>query len=130
MAGNAFTNGAGEGRNGLAKIMTTDNLPPVPSTNGKSGGGGGKVGHDYHSESSTVKAQTIDELHSLQKKRSAPSTPIHAAAAAQANFAATVSEELRQKQQLESIRLFYFIKRAVPRIRMTGIKMIKFGSSF
>jgi phosphoenolpyruvate carboxykinase (ATP) len=52
----------------------------------------------------TVKAQTIDELHSLQKKKSAPTTPIKGF---QSTFAA-LSEEERQKQQLQSIRLFFF----------------------
>jgi phosphoenolpyruvate carboxykinase (ATP) len=47
-----------------------------------------------------VRAQTIDELHSLQKKRSAPTTPIRGA---QGAFA-PMSEEARQKQQLQSIR--------------------------
>ncbi|KAJ1417375.1 RmlC-like cupin domain superfamily [Sesbania bispinosa] len=48
----------------------------------------------------TVKAQTIDELHSLQKKKSAPTTPV---TGTQTPFA-TLSEQDRQKQQLESIR--------------------------
>ncbi|XP_020224381.1 phosphoenolpyruvate carboxykinase (ATP) [Cajanus cajan] len=47
----------------------------------------------------TVKAQTIDELHSLQKKKSAPSTP----RGAQPTAFSTMSEEERSKQQLESI---------------------------
>ncbi|MCO5599578.1 hypothetical protein L7F22_053684 [Adiantum nelumboides] len=46
----------------------------------------------------TVKAQTLDELHSLQKKKSAPTTPkISKAGALQ------MSEEERQRQQLKSI---------------------------
>ncbi|KAG6512793.1 hypothetical protein ZIOFF_030922 [Zingiber officinale] len=50
-----------------------------------------------------VKAKTIDELHSLQKKRSAPTTPIKDGAQ-QGNAAfATISEEERQKLQLQSI---------------------------
>ncbi|KAG6490160.1 hypothetical protein ZIOFF_051445 [Zingiber officinale] len=50
-----------------------------------------------------VKAKTIDELHSLQKKRSAPTTPIKDGAQ-QGNAAfATISKEERQKLQLESI---------------------------
>ncbi|XP_056852033.1 phosphoenolpyruvate carboxykinase (ATP) 1-like [Raphanus sativus] len=44
----------------------------------------------------TVKATTLDELHSLQKKRSAPTTPINQSGAA-------FSEEERQKIQLQSI---------------------------
>ncbi|XP_022132685.1 phosphoenolpyruvate carboxykinase (ATP)-like [Momordica charantia] len=46
-----------------------------------------------------IKAQTIDELHHLQKKRSSPTTPI---GAAQTVFS-TISEEDRQRQQLQSI---------------------------
>ncbi|KAK8967518.1 Phosphoenolpyruvate carboxykinase [ATP] [Platanthera guangdongensis] len=53
----------------------------------------------------TVKAQTIDELRSLQKKRSAPSTPINLDGNAQFPTAfSTVSEEDRQRLQLRSIR--------------------------
>ncbi|KAG6495892.1 hypothetical protein ZIOFF_043722 [Zingiber officinale] len=51
-----------------------------------------------------VKAKTIDELHSLQKKRSAPTTPIKDGAQ-QGNAAfATILEEERQKLHLQSIR--------------------------
>lgn len=48
----------------------------------------------------TVRAQTIDELHSLQKKKSSPTTPARGTPRA---FAA-VSEEERQKLQMQSIR--------------------------
>lgn len=48
-----------------------------------------------------VKAQTIDELHSLQKKRSAPTTPIKDG---QRSPFATISDEERQRLQLQSIR--------------------------
>ncbi|RRT61984.1 hypothetical protein B296_00004046 [Ensete ventricosum] len=51
-----------------------------------------------------VKAQTIDELHSLQKKRSLPSTPM-TEGLLQGNAAfATLSEEERHKLRLQSIR--------------------------
>lgn len=74
---------------GLAKIQTqkkpTDNW---------------EVCHD--DSTPTVKAQTIHELHSLQKKRSTPNTPIRASAT-QGPFAINISEEERQKQQLQSI---------------------------
>lgn len=60
---------------------------------------GSEICHD--DSGPTVKATTIDELHSLQKKRSAPTTPINQSGAAA--FAA-VSEEERQKIQLQSIR--------------------------
>lgn len=81
-------NGNGTARNGLAKIQTTQ----------KKGGNG--MCHD--DSSAPVKAQTIDELHSLQKKKSAPTTPIKGTQ--QGAFAVALSEEERQKQQLQSIR--------------------------
>ncbi|KAH0900533.1 hypothetical protein HID58_040036 [Brassica napus] len=59
---------------------------------------GSEICHD--DSGPTVKATTIDELHSLQKKRSAPTTPINQSGAAA--FSA-VSEEERQKIQLQSI---------------------------
>ena len=77
-------------RNGLTRIQT------AKKNNG--------MCHD--DSSAPVKAQTIDELHSLQKKRSAPTTPIKAAAPG--SFTSALSEEERQKQQLQSIR--YIIK--------------------
>lgn len=46
----------------------------------------------------TVRAKTLDELHSLQKKRSTPSTPRDAN-----NKAFFMSEEERQRAQLQSI---------------------------
>ncbi|TKY58760.1 Phosphoenolpyruvate carboxykinase of ATP [Spatholobus suberectus] len=54
---------------------------------------------DEGESSPTVKAQTIDELHSLQKKKSAPSTP----KGSQPTSIFTISEDERNKQQLESI---------------------------
>jgi phosphoenolpyruvate carboxykinase (ATP) len=47
-----------------------------------------------------VRAQTIEELHSLQKKKSAPTTPIRGTLGA----FASISEEDRYQQQLQSIR--------------------------
>ena len=44
----------------------------------------------------TVKATTLDELHSLQKKKSAPNTP--------KSGQNLLSDEERQQQQLQSIR--------------------------
>ncbi|XP_023003969.1 phosphoenolpyruvate carboxykinase (ATP)-like [Cucurbita maxima] len=60
-------------------------------------GSGNEVCHD--DSSSPIKAQTIDELHCLQKKRSSPSTPIDSSPGA----VAALSEEDRQRQQLQSI---------------------------
>lgn len=81
----SFASAGAKGRNGLAKIQTNQK----------------KESEICHDDSvPTVKAQTIDELHSLQQKRSAPTTPIKGTEGA---FAA-ISEEDRQKQQLQSIR--------------------------
>jgi len=77
-------NGNGTTTNGLAKIQTQK-----------------KHNEICHDDSGpTVKAQTIHELHSLQKKRSAPTTPV---TGSQTPFA-TISEEDRHRQQLQSIR--------------------------
>ncbi|CAL9002008.1 unnamed protein product [Prunus brigantina] len=82
----AVANGNGTARNGLAKIHTQ-----------KKGNG---MCHD--DSTPPVKAQTIDELHSLQKKKSAPTTPIKGTQGGA--FAITLSEVERQKQQqLQSI---------------------------
>lgn len=81
--------GAGPtGRNGLPKIQTQKRAEGV-----------------CHDDSTPpVRAQTIDELHSLQKKRSsAPTTPIDGL---QSPFS-SLSEEQRSKQQLQSIRYYY-----------------------
>lgn len=79
----SFTNN-GSARNGLTKIQTQK------KQNG--------ICHD--DSAPPVKAQTIDELHSLQKKKSAPTTPIKGT---EGTFG-VLSEEERQKQQLQSIR--------------------------
>jgi phosphoenolpyruvate carboxykinase (ATP) len=76
------------GRHGLRKIQTHHESTEV-----------------CHDDSATpVKAKTIDELHSLQKKKSSqPTTPITGTRAPGSPFSA-ISEEDRQKQQLQSIR--------------------------
>ncbi|KAH9690150.1 phosphoenolpyruvate carboxykinase (ATP) [Citrus sinensis] len=80
------------GRNGLPRIQTNNN---------------NKETLVCHDDSATpIKAKTIDELHSLQKKRSTPSTPIKsplATATAPDGSFAVISEEERQRQQLQSI---------------------------
>lgn len=83
----SFTSRANKtGRHGLAKIQTNKKEAVV-----------------CHDDSAPpVKAQTIDELHSLQKKRSTPNTPIKSTLA-DGSFT-SISEEERQKQQLQSIR--------------------------
>uniref|UniRef100_A0A0C9QQT3 phosphoenolpyruvate carboxykinase (ATP) n=1 Tax=Wollemia nobilis TaxID=56998 RepID=A0A0C9QQT3_9CONI len=76
--------------NGLAKIQTNGN-----------GNGDKKPNGICHDDSTPpVKAKTLDELHSLQKKRSAPTTPRQGGG--QGPFQ-QLSEEERQKQQLQSI---------------------------
>ncbi|XP_071708487.1 phosphoenolpyruvate carboxykinase (ATP) 1-like [Rutidosis leptorrhynchoides] len=82
--GNAKGNGVtSAGRNGLPKITTQKRQSAI-----------------CHDDSSApVKAQTIDELHSLQKKKSAPTTPLDGVQGAFANM----SEEDRHRQQLQSI---------------------------
>lgn len=79
------------GRNGLPKIQTH-----------------GKKQEDQiclDDSVPTVKAQNIDELHSLQKKRSVPNTPNKSSGDASQQAAFNfVSEEEKQKQQLQSIR--------------------------
>lgn len=52
-----------------------------------------------------VRAQTIDELHSLQKKRSAPTTPVDGVVSEGGALFAQLSEEERHRLQLQSIRL-------------------------
>lgn len=71
------------GSNGLPKITTQK------SVNG--------ICHD--DSGPTVNAKTIDELHSLQKKKSAPSTPNTGTSTP----FATLSDQERQKLQLQSI---------------------------
>lgn len=80
--------------NGLARIDTTHaEKKAAKHENG--------ICHD--DSSAPVRAQNIDELHSMQRKRSAPTTPIKDTNASP--FATPVSDEDRRKQQLQSIRL-------------------------
>ncbi|PNX68733.1 phosphoenolpyruvate carboxykinase [Trifolium pratense] len=87
------------GRRGLPMIQIQKKAMEVPEI--------------CHDDSTTpVKAQTIEELHSLQKKRSTPNTPIRTPTAQTAGagpFANVIiiSEEDRQRQQLQSIRYTY-----------------------
>lgn len=80
----SFRSGGVKGRNGLPKIHTDK----------KAAGDDNDICHD--DSATPVKAQTLDELHSLQKKKSAPTTPIQAALG-------PFAEEERHKQQLQSI---------------------------
>jgi phosphoenolpyruvate carboxykinase (ATP) len=82
------------GRRGLPMIQTHKKVMEVP-----------EICHD--GSTPPVRAQTIDELHSLQKKRSTPNTPIRTTATTQTSPFANIiiiSEEDRQRQQLQSIR--------------------------
>ena len=80
------SNEGAAGRRGLPKIQTDKSHDEI-----------------CHDDSApTVKAQTIDELHSLQMKKSAPSTPTPDKTQDVA-FAPPSGQE-RQKQQLQSIR--------------------------
>ncbi|KAF7801305.1 phosphoenolpyruvate carboxykinase (ATP)-like [Senna tora] len=67
---------------------------------GTRNGYNGDASHKVEAGSNTVKAQTIDELHSMQKKRSAPNTPTTRKAGP--TFF-DLSENQRQEQQLQSI---------------------------
>ncbi|KAB5568781.1 hypothetical protein DKX38_002574 [Salix brachista] len=91
------------GRKGLPKIQTQDHNK--------------KASDVCHDDSGTpVKATTIDELHSLQRKKSAPTTPIKGS---QGAFNA-IPEEERQKQQLQSISASL-----ASLMRETGPKLVK-----
>ncbi|KAK9134181.1 hypothetical protein Syun_013511 [Stephania yunnanensis] len=102
-----FSNGPGpvasSGRNGLPRIETHQKRH-----NG--------ICHD--DSSAPVKAQTIDELHSLQKKRSAPTTPIKDSA--EPGTFSTLTEEERHKLQLQSISASL-----ASLTRETGPKLVK-----
>lgn len=88
----SFRSNSMKGRNGLPKIQTQKKAEDIENDN--------EICHDDSAR--PVKAQTLDELHSLQRKKSAPTTPIQAA---QGPFA----EEERQKQQLQSIRYSFML---------------------
>ncbi|KAJ6709609.1 PHOSPHOENOLPYRUVATE CARBOXYKINASE ATP [Salix koriyanagi] len=91
------------GRKGLPKIQTQDHNK--------------KASDVCHDDSGTpVKATTIDELHSLQRKKSAPTTPIKGS---QGAFNA-IPEEERQKQQVQSISASL-----ASLMRETGPKLVK-----
>lgn len=92
----------GSARNGLSKIQTQKN----------------GICHD--DSAPPVKAQTIDELHSLQRKKSAPTTPIKGTEGA----FSPLSEEERQKQQLQSIRFL------LSRTRLTHVATTNHPSHF
>ncbi|XP_047311551.1 phosphoenolpyruvate carboxykinase (ATP) 1-like [Impatiens glandulifera] len=108
--GNGHGTGNGEvtfmtkGRNGLAKIHTHRK----------------ETGGICHDDSATpVKAQTIDELHSLQRKKSAPTTPI-IPTTVHGGVSPLKTEEQRHKQQLQSISASL-----ASYVRETGPKLVK-----
>ncbi|KAJ6809588.1 phosphoenolpyruvate carboxykinase (ATP) [Iris pallida] len=80
-----------------------------------------KNGSVCHDDSvPTVKAQTVDELHSLQKKRSAPTTPKDPTSNSFSSPFAAISEEDRHKLQLQSISASL-----ASLTRETGPKLVK-----
>lgn len=90
-------------------LVDRSRLPRIHTHVNKNG-----ICHDDSAQ--PVKAQTIDELHSLQKKKSAPTTPIKDSS--NASTFSVISEEERQKLQLQSIRhssysssFFFFLAR-------------------
>lgn len=104
--GEVAMNGKGTGtpKSPLRKIATSDKHDGIC--------------HDM--SASTVKAQTIDELHSLQRKKSAPTTPNKGI---QGSFA-TISEEERQKQQLQSIRYMIMARSYGGSLKKAYLKII------
>lgn len=84
---------APRGRAGLPRIQTDEKAPENIQQ------------HVFCSDDSAqpVKAQTVDELHSLQKKKSAPTTPMTGDLNA---FTAAQSDQ-KTKQQLQSIKFTY-----------------------
>lgn len=93
-----------KGRNGLPKIHTDKKKEED------------EICHD--DSAPPMKAKTLDELHSLQKKKSAPTTPNKGI---QGAFGTTVSEEERQKQQLQSIRYTKFLYNKFSRIEFIHV---------
>lgn len=88
----SFASGGGDtGRRGLPKIHT-ERITVATERD---------ICHD--DSTTPVRARTIDQLHSLQKKQSTPTTPMTDAHGA----FSPVSDAERQKQQLKSIRYEY-----------------------
>lgn len=96
----------GNGEFSFVNVMTANNGLKI-ETQGKKGN---EICHNDNT--ATVKVQTIDELHSLQKKKSAPTTPIKDTEGTFANY----SEEERQKMQLKSIRYEFYMAHATHEI--------------
>lgn len=82
-------------RNGNGSIATENGSNGLPKITTKKSVNG--ICHD--DSGPTVNAKTIDELHSLQKKKSAPSTPNTGTSTPFAQ----ISDQERQKLQLQSI---------------------------
>ncbi|URE24335.1 phosphoenolpyruvate carboxykinase [Musa troglodytarum] len=107
-----------------AVVSPRGRLPPIQTSRSisfrKTKDGEDRDGNDgiCHDDSTPpVKAQTIDELHSLQKKRSAPTTPVKDGQGAPF---ATISEEERHRLQLQSISASL-----ASLTRETGPKLVK-----
>ena len=103
----SFTNGHGNGNgiNGLPKIHTHVEKHQETVSNGNDTNDDGNgctptnamAAKDVCTDDSvpSVRVSTLQELHSLQRKRSAPSTP---------KDHSSPLDDLRQRQQLQSIR--------------------------
>lgn len=86
--------------NGNGNVATENGLAKIQTQKQKALNG---ICHD--DSGPTVKAKTIDELHSLQTKKSAPTTPNTGSSTP----FASLSEQERQQLQLQSIRYFTFL---------------------
>lgn len=94
--GSDFRNGTTSDNNN--NVIGRRGLPMIPTH--KKTMDSSEICHDDSTPS--VKVQTIHELHSLQKKKK--STPIRSSTTTTQTPFASISEEERQKQQLQSIR--------------------------
>ncbi|XP_042467897.1 phosphoenolpyruvate carboxykinase (ATP) 1-like [Zingiber officinale] len=99
MAGNGEFSFAHGGAKSATAAAVPNGLPKIQTRGEKKPENG--ICHD--DSAPPVKAKTIDELHSLQKKRSAPTTPIKDGSQQSSAAFAAISEEDRQKLQLQSI---------------------------
>ncbi|RWW05324.1 hypothetical protein GW17_00031410 [Ensete ventricosum] len=108
--------------NSVKAVVMPNGLPKIHTHGGGAGKKEPENGICHDDSAPPVKAQTIDELHSLQKKRSAPTTPIKDGLQQQQGNAAfaTISEEERHKLQLQSISASL-----ASLTRETGPKLVK-----
>ncbi|CAA7393972.1 unnamed protein product [Spirodela intermedia] len=110
--GGDFTFSKGSKATAAAAALLTRKSLPMIQTHPK-----GENGICHDDSAAPVKAHTLDELHSLQKKRSTPTTPVQGA---HGPFAHPVSDDGLQKQQLQSISASL-----ASLTRETGPKLVK-----